>query len=74
MFLTTYRDLLLGTSGGVIVNKVDYKRSWVSSSLIGCPIYLALWHIEAKSFINYYFICFLVYLSPLINMIPINTD
>ena len=27
----------------------------MSSSLIRCPIHLALWYIEAKSFVNYYF-------------------
>ena len=29
------------------------KPTRVSSSLIGCPIHLALCHIEAKSFVNY---------------------
>ena len=30
------------------------KPTRVSSSLIGCPIHLALCYIEAKSFVNYY--------------------
>ena len=38
-----------GTSGGVMVS----KPTRVSSSLIRCPIHLALCYIEAKSFGNY---------------------
>ena len=40
----------LGASGGVIICKL----SRVSSSLIGCRIYTALYNIQAKSLVNHY--------------------
>ena len=39
------------------------KPTRVSLSLIGCPIHSALCHIEAKSFVNYYFLLYGVSIS-----------
>ena len=43
-----------GTFGDITVASLTSKPTRVSSSLIGYPIHLALCHIEAKSFVNYY--------------------
>ena len=52
-----YNTLLVGTSGGVMVRKLDeqtykseFESNWVSHSLALCQI-------EAKSFVNYYICC-----------------
>ena len=49
-----YIDTIDSTSGGVMVSMLDEQTYMSGLSLIGCPIHLALCHIETKSFVNYY--------------------
>ena len=44
----------LGWCNGLQARQANLHK-W-SSSLIGCPIHSALCHIEAKGFVNYYYI------------------